>query len=109
MCALVLAYSIWFCFVTLSVWAVKLDAIAVIFDPMMQMARFPVDLYPRRWLSLLTFVVPIAFMTTYPAQALLGRGNWATMWPAPFLAAFLLWLSHRFFTFALRFYGSASS
>ena len=54
-----------------------------------------------------TFVVPVAFLTTVPAEAALGRGE------APLLAgglAFLLFLLARgFFRLALRSYTSASS
>jgi ABC-2 type transport system permease protein len=109
LCGLLLAYCVWFFCVTWSIWAVKLEGIAVIFDPMMQMARFPVQVYPARVQALLTFVLPVAFLTTFPAQALLGHGRGETLLIAIGLAAAMLWLTHRFFTFALKFYGSASS
>jgi ABC-type uncharacterized transport system permease subunit len=70
---LVLSYCVWFAIVTLSVWFVKLESGAVAFDPVMQMARFPVEIYPARMRSFLTFALPVAFMTTFPTEALLGR------------------------------------
>ena len=108
-CGLIMAYAVWFLFVTLAIWAVKLDAIAVVFDPVLQIARFPVQLYPHRLLLLLTFGIPIAYMTTYPSQALLGTVAWSAVVSAPVLASVLLGISHRFFSFALRYYGSAST
>ncbi|HEX8551162.1 MAG TPA: ABC-2 family transporter protein [Abditibacteriaceae bacterium] len=108
-CAFALAYSVWFFCVSWSIWAVKLESVAVIFDPMMQMARFPVQIYPARLQSLFTFVLPVAFLTTYPAQALLGRTGVATLGWAAFFAVTALFLLNKFFHFALRFYGSASS
>jgi ABC-2 type transport system permease protein len=108
-CGFVMAYSIWFFCVTWSVWAVKLEAIAVVFDPMMQMARFPLQIYPARLQAMLTFVLPVAFLTTFPAQALLGQGQLRTLPVALVLAGIMLWISHRFFQYALRSYGSASS
>ena len=108
-CGFVMAYAIWFGCVTFAIWAVKLEGIAVVFDPMMQMARFPLQIYPARALSFLTVVLPVAFLTTFPTQALLGRGNLGTLLAALGLASAFLWLSHRFWNFALRFYGSASS
>jgi ABC-2 type transport system permease protein len=108
-CGLVMAYSIWFFCVTWSIWAVKLEAIAVVFDPMMQMARFPLEIYPMRLRTLLTFVLPVGFLTTFPAQALLGQAPAQTLFIAPLLAAAMLSISHFFFQFALRSYGSASS
>lgn len=108
-CGFVMAYSLWFAFVTCSIWAVKLEGIAVVFDPMMQIARFPVQVYPRRLQPLLTIFIPVAFMTTYPAQALLGRGGLATLAAAIVLAGLFLLLAAQFFQFALRYYSSASS
>ena len=109
LCGFSMAYSLWFFCVTWSIWAVKLESVAVIFDPMMQMARFPVNLYPQRWLGFLTFVLPIAFLTTFPTQALLGQLDSKVLWMAPLLSALALWACSRFFLFALRSYGSASS
>lgn len=108
-CGFIMAYAIWFAFVTISVWAVKLEGIAVIFDPIMQLARFPIQIYPQRALLFLTIGLPIAFLTTFPAQALLGRIEPGIMGGAVGMAAVLLFLSNRFFNFALGFYGSASS
>lgn len=108
-CGLVMAYAIWFICVTLSIWAVKLEGIAVVFDPMMQMARFPLQIYPARALTFLTIGLPVAFLTTFPAQALLGQVNGPTLGAALALATTFLMASKGFFRFALRFYGSASS
>ncbi len=108
-CGFVMAYCIWFCCVTFSIWAVKLEGIAVVFDPLMQMARFPVEIYPRRLLTFLTIGLPVAFLTTFPAQALLGRVSFAVLAAALALATILLVGCSQFFKFALRFYGSASS
>lgn len=108
-CGFVMAYAIWFACVTIAVWAVKLEGIAVVFDPMMQMARFPVQIYPQRVLTFLTIGLPVAFLTTFPTQALLGQTDFAVLGAALALAAIFLWGSNRFFSFALRFYGSASS
>jgi ABC-2 type transport system permease protein len=109
LCGFVMGYAIWFACVVIAIWAVKLEGIAVIFDPMMQMARFPVEIYPQRLMTLLTFGLPIAFLTTYPTQALLGRGQVSHLAVAFGLATLLLLLSNRWFNFALRYYGSASS
>lgn len=108
-CGLVMAYSVWFFCVTWSIWAVKLEGIAVIFDPLMQMARFPIQIYPQRLHALLILVLPVAFLTTYPAEALLGRGHIETIAAALALAASMLAGTHFFFNFALKSYGSASS
>ena len=108
-CGFCMAYAFWFSCVTIAIWAVKLEGIAVIFDPMMQMARFPIQIYPGRILTFLTIGLPVAFLTTFPTQALLGQIGGETLIAAIALAALLLTLSRLFFNFALRSYGSASS
>ncbi len=108
-CGFVMAYAFWFWMVTWSVWAVKLDSIAVAFDPVMQLARFPVQIYPQSVQLLFVTILPIAFLTTYPAGALLGHPVARVLPLALALSGVALWCSHRFFQFALRHYGSASS
>jgi ABC-2 type transport system permease protein len=58
---------------------------------------------------LLTFIVPIAFMTTFPAAALIGKLEPIYLAIAPLMAAALLFASRSFWRFALRSYTSASS
>jgi ABC-2 type transport system permease protein len=108
-CAFVMAYAIWFLCVTISIWAVKMEGISVVFDPMLQVARFPLQIYPQRMQWFLVTLLPAAFLTTFPTEALLGRASIGVLLAALALAAFLLFCSHRFFNFALKFYGSASS
>lgn len=53
--------------------------------------------------------MPIAFLTTVPAETLLGRGEAIWIVGSMFLAIALLYASNQFWRFALRFYTSASS
>jgi ABC-2 type transport system permease protein len=72
-------------------------------------ARYPVDFFKGGVRTFLTFVVPVAFVTSIPADALLGRSNPWLLLLAPVLAASTLLASHLFWNYALRHYGSASS
>ncbi|RYG71272.1 hypothetical protein EON80_05490 [bacterium] len=108
-CGFVMAYALWFCCVTIAIWAIKLEGVSIVFDPMLQMARFPVQIYPARLLSFLTYGIPVAFLTTYPTQAALGKIEWPILGAAFGMAALMLFISSQFFRFALRSYGSASS
>jgi ABC-2 type transport system permease protein len=55
-------------------------------------------------------VVPVAFMTTVPASAAAaGALDWRYAVASPLIALIGLWLSHRFWQFALHHYTSASS
>jgi ABC-2 type transport system permease protein len=65
--------------------------------------------YPAAYRFFFTFVVPVAFLTTVPAEAMLGRGEIVWTAGAGILAIGLLFFSRYFWQFALRFYTSASS
>jgi ABC-2 type transport system permease protein len=56
-----------------------------------------------------TFVVPVAFLTTVPAEAILGRATGPWLLAGGAVAAGSLVVSRWFWQFALRFYTSASS
>jgi len=71
--------------------------------------RWPVSLYPA-WLRFgLTFLVPVAFAVTVPAEALTGRLTWQTGLLAVGLAAALLVVSRVFWKVGLRNYSGASA
>ena len=65
--------------------------------------------YPQGLRILFTLVLPVAFLTTVPAEALLGRASLPTMLSAVAVALLALAASRLFWTFALRHYTSASS
>jgi ABC-2 type transport system permease protein len=68
-----------------------------------------VSLYPG-WLRFgLTFLVPVAFATTIPAQALTGRLDWQTLLGATGLAVALLLASRLFWRAGMRRYSGASA
>ncbi|GAA2756431.1 ABC transporter permease [Actinopolymorpha rutila] len=51
-------------------WAMGLT-LDVVYDAVWQFARYPVDIYRRPLRLLLTYVLPVAFLTTVPSRALL--------------------------------------
>jgi ABC-2 type transport system permease protein len=86
-------YSFWLILATLSFWFVRVENILVIFQSMYEVGRWPVSLYPG-WLRYgLTFIVPVAFATTIPAE----------------LAAVLLLVSRGFWRLGLRRYSGTSA
>ncbi|MBI2855103.1 MAG: ABC-2 family transporter protein [Chloroflexi bacterium] len=105
----VIIYSFWLILATLSFWFVRVENILVIFQSMYEAGRWPVSLYPG-WLRYgLTFIVPVAFATTVPAEALTGRLGWETMLGAVAMALVLLVVSRVFWRAGLRRYSGASA
>ena len=56
-----------------------------------------------------TFIIPIAFITTVPAEAIVGRATPGSALTALLVAGLLVAVSRWFWRFALRNYTSASS
>jgi ABC-2 type transport system permease protein len=80
-----------------------------IFDSLAQTGRYPVSIYPA-WLALvLTWVVPVAFITSVPAEALVGQTSPTSLLGGAALAVVLLVGSSLFFRASLQRYSSASS
>ena len=102
-------YSFWVILATLAFWFVRVENILVIFQSMYEAGRWPISLYPG-WLRFaLTFVVPVAFATTVPAEALTGRLTGNTLLGASLVACALLAVSRLFWRIGLRRYSGASA
>ena len=102
-------YSIWFMLGATSIWFVKIYNVTDVLQGLLEAGRFPMAAYPAAYRFFFTFVVPVAFLTTVPAEAMLGRGEIVWNAGAGILAIGLLFFSRYFWQFALRFYTSASS
>jgi ABC-2 type transport system permease protein len=80
-----------------------------VFYAFYETGRFPVTVY-NRWLRfVLTYIVPVAFLTTFPAATLLGKLSFYFVVGSIAIAAILFYVSSRFWNYAIRFYSSASS
>lgn len=109
LCGGAIVYSFWLMLATFSFWFVRVENILVIFQSMYAAGRWPVGIYPG-WLRFtLTFLVPIAFAVTIPAQSLIGQLTYAALWGALGLAAALLIMSRLFWRYGVRHYSGASA
>ena len=101
-------YSVWLMLSTCAFWA-RAENLLVVFGDMYEAGRWPVTIYPV-WLRLaLTFLVPVAFATTVPAEALVGRLTLPTLLSAIGAALALLVLARWFWRRSLRRYAGASA
>lgn len=102
-------YSLWFMLGATSIWFVKIYNVTEVLRGLLEAGRFPIAAYPVAYRFFFTFVVPVAFLTTIPAEALLARIEVSWLLGAAGLAVGLFFVSRLFWNFALRFYTSASS
>jgi ABC-2 type transport system permease protein len=102
-------YCFWLVLTTVAFWIVRIDEIHELFEGVYQSGRWPVTLYPD-WLRVsLTFLVPIAFAVTVPAQALTGRLTPDVLALAAGFAVVLLLATRWFWRVGTRRYSGASA
>lgn len=109
LCAALILYSLWFLLAATSIWFVKTWNATEVLRAVLAAGRYPVSAYPPGLRTFFTLVVPITFLTTVPAEALLGRSSVTWLALSLAVAAGCLLLARSFWRFALRFYTSASS
>ncbi|HEY3078358.1 MAG TPA: ABC-2 family transporter protein [Chloroflexota bacterium] len=109
LCGLVLLYAVWFAIMTCSIWLVQLDTLESLFFSLFQSAQYPVHFFSGAARALFTFVFPVAFATTFPTEALLGRADLRLVPLGLALAGAALLGTHVLWRRALRHYESASS
>lgn len=107
--AVVIVYCIWLALSTTAFWFVKTQNAAELFNGVFGAARFPVTAFPLPIRALLTFVIPVAFITTVPAQAMTGTLTPALAVASSLVAAALFLLTRLFWLRAVASYTSASS
>jgi ABC-2 type transport system permease protein len=76
--ASIVLYSMWILVIAMAFWVVRLDNLSYFFNALFDFGRWPISIFQGVWRFVFTFVVPLAVMTTYPAEALLGRLGTAT-------------------------------
>lgn len=102
-------YSFWLMLTTGAFWVVRMENVLELFQGVYQAGRWPVGIYPSGLRAGLTFLVPVAFAVTVPAEALTARLNAQTLFGAAALAAALLALSRWVWRTGLRHYTGASA
>ena len=108
---MVIIYSIWLALGTLAFWFTRINNIEMVFWNVFEAGRYPVDIY-RPWPAMrlgLTYVIPLAFLTTFPASALIGRHHNVNPLFGVLVAGVSLFAATSFFHCGLRRYSSASS
>ena len=106
--AVLLMYALTVVLMALAVVLVGAEEIGQVSFAVLELSRFPVELYRNPVQTVLT-VVPVAFLTTYPAAALLGRLDGYLLLLAPAVAAAAVVLATLAWRRSLRSYTGASA
>jgi viologen exporter family transport system permease protein len=102
-------YSFWLILATGAFWLVRMDEVRELFQGVFRAGQYPIAVYPG-WLRIgLTFLVPLAFAVTVPAEAITSRLDWPTVVLTAVVAAVIFGASRLFFRLGLRRYSGASA
>jgi ABC-2 type transport system permease protein len=106
---LVSLYSIRFCFCAVSLIFTKADNVQYLWFQIYRLGMRPDSIYMPWLKTLVLTLLPVAVVASVPSRALLDPPDfmlygWVVLWSVA-----LLYLSHRFWNYCLKFYSSASS
>lgn len=102
-------YALWILCAAAAFWVVRLDNLMYLLGAVFDVGRWPVSVFRGLWRVVFTFIIPVAVMTTFPAEALLGRLDAARALGTAGGALALVLLSRVVWRIAIRSYTSASS
>ena len=113
-CGTAIAYGFMLMLTSLSVWMVRNQSLMEMWWLFSSLARYPKEIFTGpSWAEPLglffTFFVPILVVVNVPANAMVRFLDWRMVGFTVAATVVLLWLSRRFFHYALRSYRSASS
>ena len=105
----IMIYCFWLILTTTAFWLIRIWELVNLFQGLYAAGRWPVTIYPD-WLRLgLTFLVPVAFAVTVPAQALTNRLTPFTLLGALGVTVLLVALSRFIWRLGVRSYSGASA
>ena len=105
----IMIYCFWLMLTTSAFWLIRIWELVNLFQGLYAAGRWPVTIYPQ-WLRLgLTFLVPVAFAVTVPAEALTDRLTPLTLLGALGLAVLLAGLARFIWRLGVRSYSGASA
>ena len=104
-----LIYCFWLIITSTAFWIVRVDEIVNLLQGVYAAGRWPVSIYPR-WLQVgLTFIIPVAFAVTIPAEALTSRLSPLILLGTFALTGFFVVLARFIWHLGLKNYSGASA
>ena len=107
LCGIVIFYSFYFILTLTNIWFTNLSNLLGFFNDIKELGVRPVYIFKAGWFYLFSFIIPVAYIATFPAEALMGKISLIKIILAPALAVLFFVLSEKFFRFALKHYTSA--
>lgn len=107
--SLIIAASFHIFVLALGILTTEVDHTIMIYRDISSMARFPIDIYQQPLRSIITFIIPVGVMMTFPAKALLGLLSFPLIVLSTIIGGLIFFFSLKLWQYALSQYSSASS
>lgn len=102
-------YCVWLMVTSIAFWVIRVNDIVNLFEGLYAAGRWPVSIYPDWLRTGMTFLVPVAFAVTIPAEAMTQRLTGESMLFALGLTLLFLLLARGVWLLGLRSYSGASA
>lgn len=108
-CAIAIFYSANLLMMTTAIWLVRVDNLWVLGETVLDIARYPIDIFPMSVRRAFTYGIPMAFLATVPASQLTRSLEWGMVALGLGWAVVSCIAARLFWSYATRNYASASS
>jgi ABC-2 type transport system permease protein len=105
----IMLYCVWLMVTSIAFWVIRVGDIIELFQGLFAAGRWPVSIYPDWLRTGMTFLVPVAFAVTIPAEAMTNRLTSGSMLFAFSLTVLFMLLARGVWLLGLRSYSGASA
>ena len=95
--------------VSMAIITLEIDHTVMIFRDLSRLGTVPIDVFKQPLRGFITYVVPIGIMLSFPAKAFLGLLDWNSVIASFVFGITSIFMTLRFWNFAIKKYTSASS
>jgi ABC-2 type transport system permease protein len=106
---IILLTCAWTAIVLTAFWFTSTGPVSQVVADLMQAGKYPLSFYPTAIRLFFAFIFPVGFASTFPVDALVGRGSWWSALAGVALSGVALLALRAWWRFGVRFYSSASS
>ncbi|OGE18265.1 hypothetical protein A3F00_01060 [Candidatus Daviesbacteria bacterium RIFCSPHIGHO2_12_FULL_37_11] len=107
--ALIISLAFHILVLSLAVFTTEIDHAILVYRDITGMGRFPMDIYREPLRGILTYLLPVGIMMSFPVQALIGILSPVLILYAAVFAFILLFAAMKVWNISLQHYSSASS
>lgn len=107
--ALIISLAFHILVLSLAVFTTEIDHAILVYRDITGMGRFPLDIYREPLRGILTYILPVGIMMSFPVQALIGILSPVLILYAAVFAFVFLFISLKVWNISLKYYSSASS